>query len=862
MGGKIISHYKILDEIGRGGMGVVYKAEDTKLQRTVALKVLSPVTIGDPEAKRRFIREARAASKLSHPNITTIHEIDEWHGRDFICMEYVEGQTLRKIISNNLQQVLNQQEVINYATQIAEALQEAHEHNIIHRDIKSENIMVTSKGQVKVMDFGLAQIQGTMTKTQIGATPGTIAYMSPEQTRGETVDHRTDIWSFGVVLYEILTGQLPFKGEYEQAVIYSILNEEPEPIIKYRTDLPSDFQQIQEKMLAKEPKDRYQTAHEVLLDLKKLHREYIDQIPIVKKKVKQSKPLKKLILIGSLILLTMPALIVTFIFNPFSNNPLKLPNTIPFTSLLGDEQCPAISPNGSQIAFMWNGENQDNFDIYVKEISVSGYPTRLTNHPGFDFCPVWSPDGKFIVFARRDGKKDEIYIMSALGKAEHKLCETNWRRIRNLAWSHDGQFLALSAQDSAQNPYKIFLLSLETFEGTALTSPPSSFFGDIGCVISPDNKKLAFARLMTYYNGDVYFMPINGGVPQRVTHYGSWIRGLSWTKDGREIIFSSNHAGNNSLWCIPITGGNSQQIAMSRLDLINPTISQSGNLLAYEEFVWNFDIYRIDLLQKGTKIRTRFISSTRPDALPRFSPDGKKIAFASWRSGPCEIWTCDSDGNDPLQMTNFNGPWANGARFSPDGSMIVFDVSYEGPRNIFLISAFGGQFRRLTNSLADECSANWSPDGKWIYFHSNRNKEFRELQIWKISPQGGEPIQVTQNGGWSPFISSDGKWLYYANEEGIWKREVDGGPEKKILNIFVDWNDWTLCDDGIYYKTKKDGLNSIEFYDFKTESITTIVDGLRKEWLLGIDVSPDGRWLIYCQQEPTAADIILVENFR
>ena len=268
--GKIISHYRITEKLGLGGMGVVYKAFDTKLERDVALKLLRPEAMGDPAAKERFIREARAASALNHPNITTIYEIDEWHGQDFICMEYVEGETVKKKIQSGQ---MSMDDVLNIATQTAEALQEAHEHDVIHRDIKSENIMVTPKGQVKVMDFGLAKLKGVGGLTKNGTTMGTISYMSPEQARGEDVDHRTDIWSFGVVLYEMITGQLPFRGEYEQAVIYSIMNEEPKPFREIRTDASDEFEEITKKAMVKDLGDRYQSISEMKIDLERFQKE-------------------------------------------------------------------------------------------------------------------------------------------------------------------------------------------------------------------------------------------------------------------------------------------------------------------------------------------------------------------------------------------------------------------------------------------------------------------------------------------------------------------------------------------------------------------------------------------------------------
>ena len=264
-GSTLAGKYRIVEPIGKGGMGVVYKAEDTKLKRTVALKFLPPELAESPEAGERFIREAQAVAALSHPHICTIHGISEEEDQSFIVMEYIEGQSLRQKI---LKGPLDQTEALDIAIQVAEGLEEAHKKGIVHRDIKPGNIMLTEKGTAKVMDFGLAKVFGGSLITREAKTMGTVAYMSPEQAKGEVVDHRTDIWSLGVVLYEMLTGQLPFKGEYDQSMIHSILNHEPEPITKIRKDLPLGLEQVIYKALAKNPCDRYQSMEDFLDELK------------------------------------------------------------------------------------------------------------------------------------------------------------------------------------------------------------------------------------------------------------------------------------------------------------------------------------------------------------------------------------------------------------------------------------------------------------------------------------------------------------------------------------------------------------------------------------------------------------------
>jgi serine/threonine protein kinase len=268
--GRTISHYKILEKLGEGGMGVVYKAQDTKLKRIVALKFLTPKALGNEEEKSRFVHEAQAAAALDHPHICTIHEIDEANGQTFIAMAYIEGESLKdKIASGPLK--LN--ESLDIAIQVAAGLQEAHDKGIVHRDIKSGNIMVTSKGQAKIMDFGLAKLTGHVQITKTGTTMGTVAYMSPEQAQGEEVDHRSDIWSLGVVLYEMLAGQLPFRSEYQQAMVYSILNEEPEPATGLRTGMPMDLERIVNKALAKNLDGRYQRTKDILFDLRSVRKE-------------------------------------------------------------------------------------------------------------------------------------------------------------------------------------------------------------------------------------------------------------------------------------------------------------------------------------------------------------------------------------------------------------------------------------------------------------------------------------------------------------------------------------------------------------------------------------------------------------
>jgi len=290
--GKTISHYKILEKLGEGGMGVVYKAQDTKLDRIVALKFLPKHLLCEEEAKKRFEHEAKAASALDHQNIATIYEIDEAEGECFISMAYIKGKSIKELIK---EKEFSIEEILRIAVQMAEGLNAAHKKYIIHRDVKSDNIMVTQEGLVKIMDFGLAKLKGATKLTTTGSTLGTLAYMSPEQAQGIEIDQRSDIFSFGVVLYEMITGQLPFKGEHEAAIIYSIINETPEPLARYKASVPEGLQRVADKALVKDKEERYQHADELLADLRheKKNLEYVKMAQIPSEAV-APKPRKKL----------------------------------------------------------------------------------------------------------------------------------------------------------------------------------------------------------------------------------------------------------------------------------------------------------------------------------------------------------------------------------------------------------------------------------------------------------------------------------------------------------------------------------------------------------------------------------------
>jgi len=740
-------------------MGIVYKAEDTKLKRPVALKFLPPELSRDEEAKERFVHEAQAASALDHPNICTINEIGETEDEQiFIAMAYYDGETLKQRIKRN---PLSVNSVLEIVIQIAQGLAKAHEHGITHRDIKPANVMITKDGLVKILDFGLAKLAGHTRLTKTGMTVGTVAYMSPEQVQRMDADHRTDIWSLGVVMYEMLTGQLPFEGEYEQAIMYGIVNMEPEPIIPTasgRTSVPSELERIVNKCLAKNREERYQHVSDLQVDLRRLQRGELSsakaRIPPLSHKQAQTRN-RLLWPLAALLILIAGALAI-YVFNPFSKTPTPPMKITPFTSLPGIERSPAFSPDGKQIAFMWREQDTSDFNIYVQLVGTNE-PLRLTTHPGNDLSPVWSPDGRHIAFTRvsEDGRERSISIIPALGGMERKILSQRirhglWVELLNgfaddkLSWSPDGKLLAFTDIDSTKS---IFLLSLEHLEQRQLTSAPTGGVEveDFYPAFSPDGKRLAFVRRVSWWVSDIYTAPVAGGEPERLTFDAKDINGLAWTADGQEIIFSSNRGGAQGLWRIAANGGTAEPIAASGQNAHTLTISPDGRRLAYAEYVDELNIERIEIPGSPNQkvVPSKLIASTKNDADGYFSPDGKRIAFASDRSGTYEIWVCDSDGRNPVQLT-FLESGSGTPNWSPDGKQIAFDARPEGNSDVFVVSAAGGTPKTMTAESSEDFMPSWSRDGRWLYFGSTRSGV---QEIWKI-PLGWRDCDSGHKGRW------------------------------------------------------------------------------------------------------------------
>jgi serine/threonine protein kinase len=866
--GQQLGHYQVVREIGRGGMGVVYLAQDVSLGRPVALKLLPRHLTNDPNRLRRFEREARAASALNHHNILTIYEIAHLDGLHSIATEFIDGVTLRERLKSK---DLELSETLNIAEQIASALVAAHEAGIVHRDIKPENVMLRRDGYVKVLDFGLAKLTEQQPVERVNASAaiagtntdtgvlGTVGYMSPEQAQGESVDHRTDIFSLGVLIYEMVTGQVPFNARTAGDITVPIPEQEPLPFAHYLPEAPADLQLIVNKALRTNREERYQTIAEFLIDLRRVRSE----------RPPKSNFTRRLSLLAATLALIVGGLLWFYASSRTVKSSLPPMNVVPFTSFPGHEWLGDFSPDGNQIAFAWTGAKEPSIEchIYVMQIG-SENPLRLTSDPAADFCPVWSPDGQKVAFIRysETGTAD-VFIVPAFGGPERKLLTlgSNVRFPPRWDWSTDGKFIAYADKTSKDEPSKIFLISPDNLARHALTSPAEAW--DFNPVFAPDNQSVAFVRQSSPLSSDIYIVPLMGGEPRRLTFENTLVAGLAWTTDGREIIFSSTpDTRNGSLWRIQASGGAAERVDIAGYNAIWPQISRRGNRLGYVQTSGDMNIYRMEVSDKvvSKDPPTKFIASTRFDITPQFSPDGGRIAFSSDRSGQTEIWMCDSDGSNLVRVTSLN-KYAGTPRWSPDGQQIAFDFFEERRGHIYVISPEGGEPRRITMGDFDDTVPSWSRNGKWIYFSSNRTGVF---EVWRVPAEGGEAVQVTRQGGRLAFESMDGKYVYYCKDSGpgIWRVPVDGGEELKILDSFHSENfgDWAVVNDGLYFinPEAKDGV-AMEFFDFATRKVRQV--GKLGKVDIGpicIAVSPDRTQILYVQADQSGEDIMLVENFR
>ena len=759
--GQQLAHYEIISQIGMGGMGEVYLARDTRLDRQIALKLLPAPFAADPERVSRFEREARAASALNQPNIIVIHEVGQEDGKHFIATEYIAGETLRHRLNRDR---LSATEAVSIARQVAGALAAAHQSGLIHRDIKPENIMIWPDGLVKVLDFGLAKHlreepesprcdaigSGAPLETDPDLLIGSLNYLSPEQVRHEKLDPRTDIFSLGVVLYEMLSGSRPFAGDTPGEVCAAILNREPAPVTEHR------LSPIVDRAVAKNRDLRYQTATEMLDDLAVVlaprgepgHWQRAALILF---------PLSVILIIAGLWFWNSRRAIVPQNFKAGAAQKL--------TDMPGQEVFPSLSPDGQRLIFA--SPQQGNWDIFVQVVGEHRATNLTPDSPSFDIQPVYSPDGQRIAFrSNRDG--GGVFLMNSDGSNVTKLTEAG----SNPAWSPDGREVAFADDLTWDYEARSTYPSASHLSAVDIVTHARRLITEHDAVQpnwSPHGWRLAFWGEQRGGHRDIWTVASTGGEPIPVTDdaYIDW--NPIWSTDGEQLYFLSNRGGEMNLWRVAIDEssgrlrGAPEPATLPSNNCQHVSLARNGNALIYgqttrSENLWSVpfdpargevtgaatpltqglkrytmvslapdkksfvylargepqqDLFTAEL--NGTPLR-RLTDDAAQDIVPRWSPDGNWIAFLSDRSGKYEIWKIHPDGTGLTQMTFEPGRDVIAPVWSPDSRRLLYQV-----RNVnsYLIDADRPGTEQKPEALAGQAPPgfigwDWSPDGAYL----------------------------------------------------------------------------------------------------------------------------------------------------
>ncbi len=824
--GDIVAHYKILSELGEGGMGKVYLAQDTKLDRKVALKFLPAELAANQDHMRRFIQEAKSAAALNHPNIAQIFEIGKHGSADYIAMEYVEGETLRQLLMRRKPEI---KRAVELAAQVASGLSAAHKEGVIHRDIKPENLITTS-GTIKILDFGLAKLvekqkdgagvselttayipSSEPAETVPGVIMGTVSYMSPEQARAEKLDQRTDIFSLGVVLYELVTGDRPFKGKSAIDTLHEIINLEPVPLTQLNSQTPPELADILAKALAKDPSERYQHAGDFELDLRRFKRA-LESNTLISTESRSRLPQERrgrglrlaALIAGSLIVFSIAAAAWQLSRSDARRKRdviLEHVALTPLTTDPGYEGEPTFSPDGETIAYV--SDRSGDFEIFLKQIS-GGPDINITNDKADDAQPAFSPDGKQIAFVSTRASSSnllypgvdfsllggDIWVMPTLGGSPRRIAESG----NFPSWSPDGTTIIFSRGVAWFQP-KLRRVSAQGGDAQdipitfAAGEPPQPFW--LYPSYSSDMRWLVFEA-----GGNIFVVKAEGGEARRLLT-GRYPR---WGVNSEAIIYSNTEPGKNvSLWHVPFStsegaiSGTPEPLTVGRGRDIQAAVSRDGKLIAFSAQDLSFNIETLPFDAEAGRQTGAPQPATQGSNIIyflSFSPDGRSIVFESHRGASSHIWRVDP-GAAPVELTADPKYNDRAPRWSPDGQTIAFvrrptNVSLEplapGGASLWLMSSDGANPRLLIENAANP---QWMPSGQGIAYGAVVEGRQNQLYIFDLSTKVAR--RLTNERGVVPVttFSPDGKWLIYqSNESGnidLRAIPVEGGESRIVV---------------------------------------------------------------------------------
>lgn len=889
--GQTISHYRVLEKLGSGGMGVVYEAEDVNLGRHVALKFLPASLAREPGALDRFRREARLASSLNHSGICTIYEIGEYDGQFFISMELLQGHTLASAISHK---PLHSDRVLDIAIQVTDALEAAHSAGIIHRDIKPANIFLTSKGQTKILDFGLAVSRQRRTVTagadeptllesdshltSPGTALGTVAYMSPEQALGELLDARSDLFSFGIVLYEMTTGVLPFKGPTSAAVFNSILNEPPVSPLKFNPSLSPKLEEIISKTLEKKRELRCQSAAELNADLKRLKRESESGsqprtagfIP----PPRRSRWLQPWRATLAIFVILVIAYLVRAQFGR-SERPLSAIKLTQLTTAEGLHDFPSWSPDGKR--FIYTKEVNGFRKVFVQPLP--GDPQQLTSGSADDIQPRWTPDGAAILFVRSNQSRGKLEPGDVFGQydgadiwkkdissgKEEKFIENAFAP----AFSPDGKLIALEA--SWAGPRRIWVVDAQGHNPQQITSDISEAVDHLEPNWSPDGKSIVFQYLeRTKFS--IRVVNVATHAITVVTDGRFLDLNPVWSHSGKYIYFSSYRGGGLNIWRMGVSASGQptsppQQLTNGPGQDVELALSRTGDRLVFSILRQNADVWRLPVSPETGQVTgnpEEVIATTREDSRGAWSPDGTQIAFNSDRAGDMNIYIHSLLDNSNRQITS--GPGGDyQPQWSPDGKRLVFFSSRSGNADVWRVDLVTGSLKRLTSDPGLDVNPFFSPDGATIAFQSDRSGR---LEVWVMNADGSNQRQLSTIGVTGHFMrwSRDGESVNVrcpcSGKPQTYRVSLAGGEPVPLNNEIQGGShmsfspNYSLIMDVVGHKTL--WVSSVS--SGKPVKVYEFPDG---ESRIDYPVwSPDGKWVLFDRFRPQGGDIWELENFE